>query len=224
MGRFRPSHLIGLVVLAILLLYTLGSLGLIPVSREIVLIPFLALGPLGIVGVMELGRLLDRESPEGSTLRTRSATVFGIVAFALWEVVVVVQNGTLRLWREFIVPELREALPGGLETVQVLYRGVNSIQATVDIGFDVFYCLALILFSVTMLNSRIFHRGLGILGISAAGGLLALNLWTFPRPPAEAGLVDLGPLTGIWWILVVLVWVRHEQGDDAGEAESTTPA
>lgn len=31
-----------------------------------------------------------------------------------------------------------------------------------------------------------------------------------PRPPAEADLVDLGPLIAVWWILVVVLWVRHE--------------
>lgn len=220
MSGFRASHLVGLVVLAILLLYVLGSLGVVPASRELVLIPFLALGPLGVVGVVELGRLL---SPGGSTVLTRAGTAFGIVGFALWEVVVVVQNGTRELWRQFIVPELRDVLPGGVDTVRVLYRGVNSIQATVDVGFDIFYCLAIILFSWAMLGSRIFHRAVGVLGLAAAGGLLTLNLWTFPRPPAEAGLVDLGPLTGVWWILVVVTWIRHERRSEGASADDGGP-
>lgn len=28
-------------------------------------------------------------------------------------------------------------------------------------------------------------------------------------PPAEAGLWDLGPFTGVWWVIVIVLWVRH---------------
>jgi len=47
----------------------------------------------------------------------------------------------------------------------------------------------------------------GIIAISGLG-LLILNLWTFPYPPGESGLIDLGPLTGIWWIWVVFLLIK----------------
>ena len=51
--------------------------------------------------------------------------------------------------------------------------------------------------------------------------LLALNLSTFPTPPGEAGLIDLGPLLGIWYLLVTikielaLRWVKEQQQSKA---------
>ena len=38
-----------------------------------------------------------------------------------------------------------------------------------------------------------------------AGGLLVLNMITFPTAPAEAGLMDLGPFVGLW-MLVLFIW------------------
>jgi len=207
MRHFRMRHLIGALALAILVLYVLGATGVLQVSRELMLLPFLALGPLGIVGVIELGRLL---ADQGGSIASRAGTVFGIVAFSIWEVVVLVQRGTAGLWRDFVAPDLAQALDGGAETVRLLYRGVSAVQATMDVGFDIFYCLCILLFSALMLSDEIFGRWVGALGLISGSGLLVLNLWTFPRPPAEAGLVDVGPLTAVWWILVVVLWARHE--------------
>jgi len=122
------------------------------------LLPFLALGPLDIVGVIEHGRLL---ADDGGSIASRAGTVSGIVAFSIWEVVVLVQRGTAGLWRDFIAPDLAEALDGGAETVRLLYRGVNAVQATMDVGFDIFYCLCIVLFSTLMLSDEIFGRWVG---------------------------------------------------------------
>ena len=41
----------------------------------------------------------------------------------------------------------------------------------------------------------------GLAGLLAAT-TLALNLWTFPTPPDQEGLVELGPLVWLWLIVV----------------------
>jgi hypothetical protein len=48
--------------------------------------------------------------------------------------------------------------------------------------------------------------------------LLVLNLRVFPEPPADAGSVDLGPLIGLWYLIVTVrmamsvAWVRERMG------------
>jgi hypothetical protein len=50
------------------------------------------------------------------------------------------------------------------------------------------------------------RRGLGawfaVPGLLIGGLLLSFNTATFPSPPADAGLVDLGPLVGLWYLVV----------------------
>jgi hypothetical protein len=55
-----------------------------------------------------------------------------------------------------------------------------------------------------MYDAPAFGRVLGGFGVISAAGLLLLNLATFPYPPAQSGLVDLGPVTGVWWLLVFI--------------------
>jgi hypothetical protein len=49
---------------------------------------------------------------------------------------------------------------------------------------------------------------MGIAGLVLAAAVLALNLLTFPTPPAEAGLVDVGPAIGLWYLAATILMSR----------------
>jgi hypothetical protein len=48
-------------------------------------------------------------------------------------------------------------------------------------------------------------------------------MWTFPYPPAESGLFDLGPLTGVWWVLVIIQMFRMEHFEKKQSAFTLQP-
>lgn len=177
-----------------------------------------ALGPIAMVGVLSISQRL---SATANGLTLKAGTVFGIIAFALWDVVQTIQQGIRIYFRERLIPEA--TTEQAKEAANLIYRGVNAVQWTMDVAFDIFYCLLIILFGALMYRHRDFGRFLGLLGIISATGLLFLNLWTFPYPPAESGLFDLGPLTGVWWVLVIIQMFRIEHLEKKQSAFTLQP-
>jgi len=81
---------------------------------------------------------------------------------------------------------------------------VIAIWLGLDVAWDVYIGLGTICFALAMLRHPRFGRVFAFSGFAIALGLLALNLYTFPTPPARAGLVDLGPGVGIWYLAVTI--------------------
>jgi hypothetical protein len=53
-----------------------------------------------------------------------------------------------------------------------------------------------------MFGRRGFGAWLAAPGVLIGALLLIFNIATFPKPPDTAGLVDLGPLVGLWYLVV----------------------
>jgi hypothetical protein len=202
--------LLPLVVFTWLAVYVLTAVINVPMGPKVSLLFALAIGPLGMVGCLELGRFLD---PRSSTLPARAGIAFGVCAFAIMEAVMVIQKGAGGLLKALSRQEIFEQLPEQKASLWLAWQSANAVQASMDIAFDIFYCLALLLFSILMLEDRRFGRLIGGFGIFTSTALLILNFWTFPIPPAEAGLIDVGPLTGLWWIVVIVLWIRADRAE-----------
>jgi hypothetical protein len=119
---------------------------------------------------------------------------------------------------------------GALVTAMVLVQiAVNDVEAGLapavndafehvefglDLSWDVFLVAGTILFSCAMLADPRFGRRFAVPGIVLAAGLYVLNFATFPTPPASEGLVDLGPLVGLWYaaVSVQALRLRHLTG------------
>ena len=95
----------------------------------------------------------------------------------------------------------------------------EHVEFGLDLSWDVFLVAGTILFSLAMLGDPRFGRRFAVPGIAVAAGLYVLNFATFPTPPASEGLVDLGPLVGLWYAAVSVQALRLRRatgGRDAG--------
>ena len=121
----------------------------------------------------------------------RLAFVFAVCAFATVLAMIIVQ-----LAIGAAIGEISRGLDGQAATA--LRRGLRMVDLGLDVAWDMLIGVALALSGVAMLR----RSGLGpawgapsaVLGIA----LIGLNAATFPWPPADRGLFDIGPLIAMF--------------------------
>ncbi len=199
MKRLKPQTILGL---AAVLLYLGLVFGVIPGPERLLISLAFFIGPIAVIGMVSLHQRLRQQN---ASLLVDGGIVLLIAAFVLFDLMVVVQQTVFWFRKEALAAAVTEA---AREQVTASYLAVNGVQLGADIAFDVFYCVGMFLVSAAMWNDRRFGRTVSALGLVTAGGLLALNLVTFPNPPDRAGLIDLGPLSGVWWIAVIILLQR----------------
>ena len=106
------------------------------------------------------------------------------------------------------------------ELAPVVNDAFEHVEFGLDLSWDVFLVAGTILFGLAMVADARFGLRFGLPGIVVAAALYVLNFASFPTPPADAGLVDLGPLVGLWYAAVSVqalrIWRmtgRQDRGD-----------
>jgi hypothetical protein len=87
-------------------------------------------------------------------------------------------------------------------------REAAAVWLGLDVAWDVYVGLGTLFFAVAAFRHPRLGRFIGVLGCAIAVALLCLNLYSFPTPPANASLVDLGPLVGFWYLVVTVGMLR----------------
>jgi len=209
MKRPSWSTVATVVGVSAILVYLMLAFGVAPVSDRLILVLAFAIGPAIMVAMLELYAGLAA-SHDGRMLRT--ATVFLVLGFATLTAMLVVQQAIfIGADASFYVDQ---DLPAE-ETRRYVFMGLNMVQLGLDVTFDIFYSVGLILLGVIVYRSPEGGKILGGVAVVLAAALLALNIWTFPIPPSEAGLFDLGPATAIWWLVFILNGRRRKDPDGA---------
>jgi hypothetical protein len=163
-------------------------------------------GPALAVACFGLKGLLDLERPMVSS-------ALGLMLNAL--------GGVL-----FSAMALVQLAVGSLPSGEKGSTGLNGIWLGMDKAWDAYIGLGTIFFAVAMLRHPRFGRVMGFAGLAIGAGLLLLNLYTFPMPPASAGLVDPGPAIGLWYLIVTiqmwrsLSWAMRRVPANVGKAQT----
>ncbi len=82
------------------------------------------------------------------------------------------------------------------------WSALNKIQLGMDVSWDIYISVATILIGLAIWSHPRFGRAYSLVTITLGSTLLALNLATFPIPPAEAGSFDIGPLVALWFLVL----------------------
>lgn len=156
---------------------------------------------LWIISFLGLYTFLAKEN-RGASLQI--ALLFGIIGGAVACTMLVMQQANY-IWYEM---STQAASTGDeKELARTIFLAIDKVQSAMDIAFDIFMTLSWTLFGYRIAQSKKLNRFLGYVGSTLALGLLVLNLYTFPNPPADSGLFDLGPFLGVWAFIFYLYFL-----------------
>lgn len=155
-----------------------------------------AFGPLLAVASLGLYHVL---AESGNPVVLQLAVLFNVLGAATFTMMILVQ---------LAIGHQMESLSEEAQNLTGLRVSLVGVQLGLDVAWDIFISLGTLLFAIAMISDARFGWILGIAGILIAVALLILNLWTFPTPPAAKNLVDLGPLVGVWYLVVTIMMIR----------------
>lgn len=84
------------------------------------------------------------------------------------------------------------------------FEAANGIQLGLDLAWDLFFALGVVLLAWNMWQHPRFGRLFAISGSVIAIVFIVLNLTAFPEPPGHSGSIDLGPVIGLWYLIVTV--------------------
>ncbi len=174
-----------------------------------------ALWPLfALFMVYVLYRLLDED---GAGHWAYLGWVSGVVAFSMVVMMMMIQSGV-----HFDVSDLaRSDSAFSPEAWRSVVAAVHGVDNGLDLAWDLFLVLWLVLTGVAMMGHPRFGIRWGIPAVVIGTVLLVVNGMTVPEPPASAGLFDPGPLVGLYALAVsVYILVLGLRGNTRRQATS----
>jgi hypothetical protein len=167
---------------------------------------FMAFGPFFCVSVFALRMALKQEC---RSVTLDVATLLLVIAGAINTLMAAMQ-GALRIYFQDL-PHGESVAEAANTAWKMAYHSGNSLQLGADMAWDVFVLSGVLLLGVAMLRHPRFGPWFGWTAIIVGSAGLILNSLTFPTPPAEGQLIDIGPFVGLWFGAVVvrgIFWLR----------------
>lgn len=174
----------------------------VPLPMPVLVLVLCAFG-LGIsVAAVGLYHLLALENKTVSLqIGTASAAVAGVAVTSMLLVQVAIKAEVQALLSQ---PEAAVSA----EALALIGKIVEQVHLGLDLWWDLYLCLGSILIAWNMRKHPRFGRFFCWSGLLIAAPLTALNLATAPTPPDMVGLVDLGPVIGLWYLAIAIQMFR----------------
>jgi hypothetical protein len=174
----------------------------VPLPKKITVVFASLFGPLLMLASLGLYYFLKAYR---KTVTAQLAVLSNIIASVLVTLMLIVQL-SVNLSMDRLMASASGDMPE--QTMKWIWQVIDKVQLGMDVSWDIFISIGTILFGVAMMRHPRFGKIVGFLGFLIGHFLLVFNLATFPIPPGESGLIDLGPLLGIWYLVVTILIIR----------------
>jgi hypothetical protein len=154
-----------------------------------------------LVGHVGLYHFLTKHRP---SITNQLGLIFGICAPVLVSAMLTVQMSLVSYMGKYYTP-LEQAVR---ESQINIWRAVDSVQLGLDVAWDMFILPTVILFSIGIMRHPAFGKIFGGIGVVFGVVGLVLNIGTFPTPPINVGLPDIGPFVVTWYVVLFALLIR----------------
>ena len=168
-----------------------------PENQHGVTASLLVVSAFPILGIMYSYALYDFVAAERDSVANRLGLVFWIVAFTTLLGMIIVQLAVTAS-----ISDITQTLDA--QTARALRRGLRMIDLGLDVAWDFLGGMALVLTGTAMRKRTGLGPWWGMAAIGFGIALILLNAATFPIPPANAGLFDIGPFTGMFMLALAV--------------------
>jgi hypothetical protein len=170
-----------------------------------------------LVGHVGLYHFLTKHRP---SITNQFGLIFGICAPVLVSAMLTVQMSLVSYMGKYYTP-LEQAVK---ESQINIWRAVDSVQLGLDVAWDMFILPTVILFSIGIMKHPAFGRIFGGIGVVFGVVGLVLNIGTFPIPPINVGLPDIGPFVVTWYVILFALLIRaHRKTQQAAPVSVALP-
>ena len=132
---------------------------------------------------------------ESESTANRLSLVFAVAAFTTVLAMIVVQLAV-----GAGMGEIGQGLDE--QTTKALRRGLRMVDLGLDVAWDMLIGTALIFSGAAIRRRSGLGLGWAIPSVALGIALIVLNAATFPWPPGDRGLIDIGPFIGLFVMLL----------------------
>lgn len=183
------------VICGLLVSVIYPSLIFVPMPALMQVLLAMAFGPL--LGISSVG-LYHFITLHKATISAAVAVIANVIAGVLITSMLLVQMA-IRSSKPEVIPN----------SVDWVWKSINKIHMGLDVAWDVYIFLGTFLFAISVFSHPKLGRTFSVIGLTISISLIALNAISFPDPPAGSGLVDVGPLVGLWYLAVTISIIRN---------------